>query len=44
MFPFKSQLIALNHIPQGQLRVIDVACGTGQKLTLMKANLSKVIS
>jgi ribosomal protein L11 methylase PrmA len=25
----KSQLTAFDHIPQGQLRVIDVACGTG---------------
>ncbi|OBQ03341.1 MAG: hypothetical protein AN482_19880 [Anabaena sp. LE011-02] len=40
----KSQLIAFNHIPQGQLRVIDVACGSGQTLKLMRETLSKVMS
>ena len=44
MSRLKSQLIAFNHIPQGQLRVIDVACGSGQTLKLMRETLSKVMS
>jgi ubiquinone/menaquinone biosynthesis C-methylase UbiE len=40
----KSQLIAFNHILQGQLRVIDVACGIGQTLTFTRETLPKVIS
>jgi ubiquinone/menaquinone biosynthesis C-methylase UbiE len=31
-----SRLIAFNHISQAQIRVIDVACGTGLKLKLVK--------
>ncbi len=44
MSPLKSQLIVFDHLPQGQLRVIDVACGTGQRLKFMRATLPKVMS
>ncbi|MTJ08565.1 class I SAM-dependent methyltransferase [Anabaena sp. UHCC 0204] len=40
--PLKSQLAAFDHIPQGQLRVIDVACGTGRTLKLIRAALPQV--
>jgi ubiquinone/menaquinone biosynthesis C-methylase UbiE len=40
--PLKSQLTAFDHIPQEQLRVIDVACGTGRTLKLIRAALHQV--
>lgn len=40
--PLKSQLTAFDHIPQEQLRVIDIACGTGRTLKLIRAALPEV--